>query len=316
VDALPDPEPADGQPPDVSADLYRAIIGPRNQAGYLRRFAVFEAHGKTRLVWHWPAFFSALNWLVFRGMWGAALGYAAGMLTLTLVLFGIGRLTFDFSGTTARICFVLFLLGTSAAAGLWAHALYYGFCKRQVIRAVAASASMQDARHRLAAQAPSHKRLWLLVAANTGVLALLVGGAMLVRQSGFSRMDASRAREAVPTGSSQGAVSLPAVSVPTVAASVPAVPTIPAVPAVRAPVVAAAEPRFFVQAGVFAVENNALTLQEKLEAAGFRVHTLGVKTPTGVRIQVRVGPFDSKAQASDAVGQLKSMDLPGVILKL
>ena len=68
--------------------------------------------------------------------------------------------------------------------------------------------------------------------------------------------------------------------------------------------------------GVFAVEDNALTLQEKLEAAGFRVHTLGMKTPKGVLIQVRVGPFDSKADADASAAQLKAMDLPTYIFKL
>ena len=74
--------------------------------------------------------------------------------------------------------------------------------------------------------------------------------------------------------------------------------------------------RYFVQVGVFAVEDNALTLQEKLEAAGFRVHTLGMKTPKGVLIQVRVGPFDSKADADASAAQLKAMDLPIYIFKL
>ena len=74
--------------------------------------------------------------------------------------------------------------------------------------------------------------------------------------------------------------------------------------------------RYFVQVGVFAVEDNALTLQEKLEAAGFRVHTLGMKTPKGVLIQVRVGPFDSKGDADASAAQLKAMDLPTYIFKL
>ena len=61
----------------ITAELYRAAIGPHGQDYYMRQFAKFDAHGKTGVSWHWPAYWATLNWLIYRKMWGWALAYAA-----------------------------------------------------------------------------------------------------------------------------------------------------------------------------------------------------------------------------------------------
>lgn len=365
--AAPPPEPLPpSAPPNVSADLYKAVIGQKNQPTYLRHFAQFDAKGTTGPTWHWAAFLSALNWFIFRGMWGAALLYAAFLLAAILGLFGIGKLAYDFSDSTAQMLFAGFVLLTSVLGGLYAHAAYYRFCKKKIVETVGLSSSIQDARKRLRDQASTNRRLYGLMVLNAALIGLAAWGFSLIQQQGSSAApSASTSREpaTLPVGDSSPAPTPPAsaptstpapettatptpVMTPASAASAPqeaaplAEPPQPgetekpkvtpaakpaAKPASRPASSPAAAPsaapssvdtRYFVQVGVFAVEDNALTLQEKLEGAGFRVHTLGMKTPKGVMIQVRVGPFDSKADADASAAQLKAMDLPTYIFKL
>lgn len=373
--AAPPPEPlTPSAPPNVSVDLYKAVIGQKNQATYLRHFAQFDAKGKTGPTWHWAAFLSALNWMIFRSMWGAALLYTAFMLAALLGLFGIGKLAYDFSDTSAQMLFAGFVLLTSLLGGLYGHAAYYRFCKKKIVDTVGLSSSIQDARKRLRDVASTNRRLYGLMVLNAALIGLAAWGFSLVQQQGAS---SSAARSAdtlqepatLPVRDSSAPAATPALAPASTPAQEPAaVPTPPitttsaptSIPAPAAPASAlqdaalplqqpavseaasspisqakpAARPasspaaappsaaassvdtRYFVQVGVFAVQDNALTLQEKLEAAGFRVHTLGMKTPKGVLIQVRVGPFDSKGDADASAAQLKAMDLPTYIFKL
>ncbi len=333
--------------------MYKAVIGQKNQATYLRHFAQFDAKGKTGPTWHWAGFLSALNWLLFRGMWGAALLYAAFMLAAILGLFGLGKLAYDFSDTTAQMLLAGFVLLISVLGGLYAHAAYYRFCKKQIVQTVGLSSSIQDARKRLRDQASTNRRLYVLVGLNTALLCALLWGLARIQQAGsmHTRPDTSAespplpvvdasaptlvpalAPAAVPGAIASAPVSesvsapvsapasQPALAVSSAASEVPAPVVVPPTPTVAKPVArvasSPADTRYFVQVGVFAVEDNALTLQEKLEAAGFRVHTLGMKTPKGVLIQVRVGPYGSKADADASAAQLKAMDLPTYIFKL
>ena len=392
--AAPPPEPPPpSAPPNVSADLYKAVIGQKNQATYLRHFAQFDAKGTTGPTWHWAAFLSALNWFIFRGMWGAALLYAAFMLAAILGLFGIGKLAYDFSDSTAQMLFAGFVLLTSVLGGLYAHAAYYRFCKKKIVETVGLSSSIQDARKRLRDRASTNRRLYGLMVLNAALIGLAAWGFSLIQQQGSAARSASAPREpatlpvvdspasaataasasastssapetttaataatpAIPPTSAQTpapATATPAsapqeAALPTQSAASEAAssPTSQAKPLVEPPqpkepkvtpaatpsakpasrpasspaavsYPASADTRYFVQVGVFAVEDNALTLQEKLEAAGFRVHTLGMKTPKGIMIQVRVGPFDSKADADASATRLQAMDLPTYIFKL
>ena len=321
---IPPPPP---QPPNVSADLYKAVIGPVNQAGYLRHFAQFDALGKTGPTWHWAAFLSALNWLLFRGMWGTALLYAAGMLTALLGLLGIGKLAYDFSDPTALLLLAGLIGLSSVLAGLYAHAAYYRFCKKQIVLTVGLASSMQDARKRLQDQASTSRRLYVLVGLNTALLCALLWGSALIQQAGLvhTRPDTPGEPPPLPVVDASAPAFAPAhapalapASAPVATASMPASTPVSEPASAPASAPAASGPvttRYFVQVGVFAVENNALTLQEKLEAAGFRVHTLGLNTPKGVLIQVRMGPFGTKPEADDIALQLRAMDLPTYVFK-
>lgn len=80
--------------------------------------------------------------------------------------------------------------------------------------------------------------------------------------------------------------------------------------------VAASASRFVVQVGAFAEVVKAREARMKLERAGLKTYTQVVQTADGKRIRVRVGPFESKAQADKAAEKIKKLNLPAAILEL
>jgi len=92
-------------------------------------------------------------------------------------------------------------------------------------------------------------------------------------------------------------------------------PTVPAAPK-SAQAAAPAKERFVVQIGAFSDATRAREAHLKLERAGLKTYTQEVVTKEGRRIRVRVGPFDSKAQADKAAEKIKKLDLPAAVLTL
>lgn len=160
---------------DVTTDLYKAAIGVRNQDYYLRCFARFDAAGKTGVTWNWSACLASLNWLVFRKMWGLALWYVSLLITFALLIFGIGKLVFNYSEMTEMGLGVLFVLMIFVPPGLYANAAYYRFCERRITKALVSDAGVQGACELLAKDASSSRRWYVLAVLNGGLLALLVG---------------------------------------------------------------------------------------------------------------------------------------------
>lgn len=93
-------------------------------------------------------------------------------------------------------------------------------------------------------------------------------------------------------------------------------PTVSAVAAPLAAVVPAASGRFVVQIGAFSDAAKAQEPRGKLERAGLKTYTQVVQTKDGKRVRVRVGPFDSKAQAEQAAQKIRQLDLQAAILEL
>ena len=92
-------------------------------------------------------------------------------------------------------------------------------------------------------------------------------------------------------------------------------------PAASSPVAPAAAPasatgRFIVQVGAFADVSKAREARLKVEKAGLKTYTQVVQTPDGKRIRVRVGPFESHADADKAAAKIKTLDMPAAILEL
>jgi DedD protein len=79
---------------------------------------------------------------------------------------------------------------------------------------------------------------------------------------------------------------------------------------------AAAAGRFVVQVGAYADAVKAREARQKLEKAGLKTYTQVVENADGKRTRVRVGPFESKAEADKAGDKIKKLDLPVAILEL
>lgn len=179
TDHLPqlEPEVSLGNPlagGDTEA-LYRAAIGAGDQDYYLRHFLRFDAHGKAGASWNWVAYWATLNWLVFRRMWGWALAYGAVLATVAILVFGLGKLLLNYPDNTGVLLFLAFLSLAFVLPGIYANALYYTFCNRNISAALQVTPDFPSACKALAEQAPTPKR-WLKIAMiNVLLLALCAG---------------------------------------------------------------------------------------------------------------------------------------------
>jgi DedD protein len=99
----------------------------------------------------------------------------------------------------------------------------------------------------------------------------------------------------------------------------------PAVPAAAAGAAAsvttprpanAAVARYVVQVGAFSDPAALRDARQRVERLGLKTYTQVVQTPQGARTRVRVGPFDSRAEAEAAAAKLRAARLPAVLLTL
>ena len=75
-----------------------------------------------------------------------------------------------------------------------------------------------------------------------------------------------------------------------------------------------ASDRFIVQVAALGSAENVAELQEKLNAAGIRSFTHKISTPSGERIQVKLGPF-SRIEADRMHTRLEKAGLPGSLVR-
>jgi len=407
----------------ATAALYNAAIGPVNTGYYLPIFNRFETADRAGISWNWAASLCTLNWFAFRQLWSAALLYTGVLVGLVLLVFGIGRLVFQFSQFTELG--LLAALGTAAFVlpGLFGNAVFHAQCRKRMASALAANTTLPEACVMLKRQASSRQRLIWLMLANMSVLALAAAAYVLFPEPGTwpgvavkppeaRNLAVGRATDAAPNPAAAaslpvkaasapltaasapvGAVSAPvrpaaAASAPAVAASSPAqaasapetsrtpaastaasgagggrgvqgriqmeavapaasapqaaatAPTAAAsaanakatatvspartpTPAASAPKAAAAAPqkpssktpsapRFFINVGLFAQEANARNAHTRLLDAGLNAFTQELKTSKGTLIRVRVGPFETQAQADAAVERIRALGLDAI----
>ncbi len=127
---------------------------------------------------------------------------------------------------------------------------------------------------------------------------------------------------AAPVSSSQPAPAAPVTPVVPASPASSATSSAPAPVAVAAPKSApvktetAPSARFVVQIGAFNDQPKAREARMKLERAGLKTYTQVIESKEGRRIRVRVGPFETKAEANKAVEKIKKLDLPANILEL
>jgi DedD protein len=100
------------------------------------------------------------------------------------------------------------------------------------------------------------------------------------------------------------------------AAKPPAQVAVPAAAAKTPPKPDVAGERFVVQVGAYADGASARVVRQKIERAGLKTYTQVAKTSDGNRTRVRLGPFNSRAEAERAAQKIKSLGLTPSILTL
>ena len=152
--------------------LYRAAIGDISNGYYLPRFTRYEAADRPGLSWNWAAALNTLNWLLFRRLWQAALVYSGSIVALALLLFGIGKLVFQFSeGTQSGLLAALAALAF-VVPGLGGNALYYLATRQRVQAALTKNQSVSEACEQLSKEASTRKGLVIIAACNLVVAAI------------------------------------------------------------------------------------------------------------------------------------------------
>ncbi|WP_326527358.1 DUF2628 domain-containing protein [Dokdonella sp.] len=107
--------------------LYKAVLGPKNQAYYLQHFARFDAAGKAGPSWNWAAATFTFIWFLYRRMWPATLAY----IVLANVLSAIFAVLFGEMGN------LLALIAQVVLPGMFANALYHRHCNKRIAAAEA-----------------------------------------------------------------------------------------------------------------------------------------------------------------------------------
>lgn len=144
-------------------ELYRAVIGPKNQDAYLEYFREADRLSKTPASWHWPAFFITFNWMLYRKMWGASAIYFL-LPYLVLIPIGIagaviGKNSEEFMGLSYLAFFaILFVLPP-----MYAKALYYRHCKKKIAEARKSSVEIQRQIGELTGRGGTSNAVFILV---------------------------------------------------------------------------------------------------------------------------------------------------------
>lgn len=103
---------------------------------------------------------------------------------------------------------------------------------------------------------------------------------------------------------------------PPKAAAPPPRPETPRAEAPKPDAPSAAPLRLVVQVGAYAEEDRVRDVRQKLEKAGLKTYVHTATLPEGKRTRVRVGPFDTRADADKAAARIKALGLPAAVLTL
>lgn len=155
--------------------LYRAVIGPINSDYYLPIFSRFEAHDKAGASWNWAASLSTLNWMAFRHLWGAALVYIGGLVGASLVVFGVGRMVFQFSEMAEIALWIALGAATFILPGLYGNALFHADSRKKMAAALTVTKTLLEACALLNKQVASRQRFIWLTLINLALAGVLTG---------------------------------------------------------------------------------------------------------------------------------------------
>ena len=98
------------------------------------------------------------------------------------------------------------------------------------------------------------------------------------------------------------------------AASAPAAANRPPAPS-KPEIGATTEKQLLINVGLFAVEDNARNVYNKLDAAGLPATLQPLTTAKGQRFRARVGPYASRAEAQAAAAKIRALALEAVVIE-
>jgi Tfp pilus assembly protein PilE len=130
---------------DTASDeeYYKAVIGPKNQEYYLRQFSRFDNDGKVSATWHWPAFLVTFYWMLYRKMWINAVIYFFLPYFLLILLGIVGAVSGNASGMLVGAGYLLYVAAIFILMPMYANALYYKQCKKDISAVRASSHDTQ-----------------------------------------------------------------------------------------------------------------------------------------------------------------------------
>ena len=128
--------------PSQNEQLYRAAVGEKKAGYYVPLFYRFD-QGSSRTSWNWPAFFVTFFWLLYRRMYGLAVGYLLGLpFALAVVLVALIALFGQTVG--AALYYIVTLAVSFVVIPIFANAIYHWHVKQRIDK-LAADAPSQDA---------------------------------------------------------------------------------------------------------------------------------------------------------------------------
>ena len=245
---MPDPiatdiTSADNTAGDSTSTLYRAAIGSVSTAYYLPIFTQFESTDRVGLRWNWAASLCTLNWFAYRRLWSAALVYSGALVTIALLIFGIGRLVLQVSQTIELALLLTFAFAAFVVPGLFGNAIFYADSRKKMAHALSASATLDEACSMLKRRASSRPRLAGLALVNAAIVGAVVSGYFsfpknaglpygLETPTQTRNVASGPALDAAPTPASAPAPAMPTQAAPdlTATASTPTTTTTPTTP--------------------------------------------------------------------------------------
>ena len=157
-----------------TAEYYKAILGPMNQDYYLDMFAGFDRAGAGSVTWHRHAFFASFFWLLYRKMWREALIYFLAPYLLMPLLGVIG------GPFLVTLGYMLYTIGIVFWLPMYANALYYKHCKKQIATVSASSGDLQQQLGELSARGGTLNVVLMGVVALVSVVVLGILAAIAI----------------------------------------------------------------------------------------------------------------------------------------
>lgn len=311
-------------PESATTALYRAAIGPVNTAHYLALFARFNDAGRAGPVWNGAAGFLTLNWLVFRQLWIAALGYVACAEGLSLLVLGVGRRLLQWPAAVEWGVLGALLVLSIAIPGAYGNAWLHAETRRRITRAVREARTVREACAVLERQASTPRRLWGLVVINGVLVVALVGGyvAWSVVPAGRGAavesintpQPAPRPAPQVATAAVPAAVPTPALAPAPVSLSEPEIKPVPVPAAVPAPVAEPGKAAPIEPPPAPAVRRvpQAVPAPQPVLAPASTAAAAPPVAPPSAGFAINVGLFADPANAGKAHARLIEAGLPAV----